>query len=78
VCVGSGCEVGCCGREVSIALVSVLAEVTLAVTCAAGCASGDWFGIGRVRGVSCVVCDSLVACGFSGGGVVVQSSMILT
>ena len=29
---GSGCEVGHCGGEVSIALVSVWAEVTLAVT----------------------------------------------
>ena len=68
---GSGCEVRRCGREVLIALVSVLAEVTLAVTCAAGCALGDWFGIWRVCGVSCVVCDSLVARGFSGGGVIV-------
>ena len=35
---GSGCEVGHCGGEVSIALISVWAEVTLAVTQAVGCA----------------------------------------
>ena len=35
---GSGCELGHCGAKVSIALVSVWAEVTLAVTQAVGCA----------------------------------------
>ena len=38
--VGDGCEVGCCGGEVSIALVSVLAVTPLAVTRAVTCIYG--------------------------------------
>ena len=85
---GSGCEVGHCGGKVSIALISVWAEVALAVTCAVECAYGDWFrtgclvgqpGLSRCAWVVCgtgVSCHFLTVCGFLGHGVMVQSSKI--
>ena len=43
---GDGCEVGRCGEEVSIALVSVLAVALLAVTRAFVCAYSRWLRVG--------------------------------
>src|SRR5271170_2853762 len=78
---GDGCEVGRCGGEVSIALVSVLAVTLLAVTRAVACAYGKWLRVGCLIGwpglSGCIqgTCGSGSVC-FLRDGAVVQSSRI--